>query len=140
MGQVMTKLTLWNNTDLDMAERGLMPREAVRKVEIEALVDTGASTLVLPHDVVDALGLPIVDNLPVRLADGNRYTWPVAGSLRLSILDREMQCDAYVAPAGATALIGQIPLERLDLIVDPKSQEVRVKFPDGPHLYVMRAA
>src|SRR5262245_66669644 len=117
MGQAMTKLTLWNSTDLDMADRGLIPREAVRKAEIEALVDTGASTLVLPQDVVDALGLSIFDNLPVRLADGKRYTWPVAGSLRISILDRGMQCDAYVAPAGATALTGQIPLERLDLIV-----------------------
>src|SRR5262245_11761074 len=128
MGQVMTKLTLWNNTDLDNAERGLIPRDAVRTVEIEALVDTGASTLVLPQDVVDALGLTIFDHLPVRLADGKGYTWPVAGSLRISILGRGMQCDAYVAPAGAPVLIGQIPLERLDLIVDPRSQEVRVRY------------
>ena len=140
MGQVMTKVTLWNNTDLDMADRGLIPREAVRKVEIEALVDTGASTLVLPQDVVDALGLTIFDHLPVRLADGKRYAWPIAGSLRISILDRGMQCDAYVAPVGAPALIGQIPLERLDLIVDPRSQEVRVRHSDGPHLYILRAA
>jgi clan AA aspartic protease len=140
MGQVMTKVTLWNSTDLDNVERGLIPREAVRQVELEALVDTGATTLVLPHDVVDALGLTIFDHLPVRLADGKGYTWPVAGSLRISILGRETYCDAYVAPVGAPALIGQIPLERLDLIVDPKSQEVRVKYPDGPHLYVYRAA
>src|SRR5262245_29578410 len=137
MGQVMTKLTLWNNTDLDLADRGLIAREAVRKVELEAVVDTGASTLVIPQDVVDALGLTIFDHLPVRLADGKQYSWPVAGSLRISILDRGMQCDAFVAPAGATALIGQIPLERLDLIVDPKSQEVRVKSPDGPLLYIL---
>ena len=118
---------------------GVVQREG-QQVELDALVDTGASTLVIPQEVVDALGLPIFDHLPVRLADGKRYTWPVAGSLRLSILDRGMQCDAYVAPAGATALIGQIPLERLDLIVDPRSQEVRVKSPDGPNLYILRAA
>ena len=138
----MTKMTLWNSTDLDMAERGLIPREAVREVEIEALVDTGATTLVLPQDVVDALGLTIFDHLPVRLADAKVYTWPVAGSLRVSILNRGMICDAFVAPRGATALIGQIPLERLDLIVDPKSREVRVNpaSPDGPLLYILRAA
>lgn len=45
-----------------------------------------------------------------------------------------MTCDALVLPAGATALIGQIPLEGLDLIVDPKSREVRVNplSPDMP--------
>jgi clan AA aspartic protease len=138
----MTKLTLWNNTDLDMADRGLIPREAVRQVELEALVDTGATMLVIPQEAVDALGLPIFDHLPVRLADRKIYTWPVAGSLKISILNRGMQCDAFVAPAGATPLIGQIPLERLDLIVDPKSREVRVNpaSPDAPLHYVLRAA
>jgi clan AA aspartic protease len=123
-----------------MAERGLFPRR--RWGRDRALVDTGATTLVLPQDVVDALGLPTFDHLPVRLADGKQYTWPVVGSLGISILNRKMLCDAMVAPAGATALIGQIPLERLDLIVDPKSRDLRVNpaSPDAPRLYILRAA
>jgi hypothetical protein len=45
-------------------------------------------------------------------------------------------------PAGASALIGQIPLEGLDLVVDPKSQECRVNpaSPDIPLLDLMRVA
>jgi hypothetical protein len=52
-----------------------------------------------------------------------------------------MVCDALVAPAGSTVLIGQLQLERLDLIVDPGSREVRVNpaHPDGL-LHAMRAA
>jgi clan AA aspartic protease len=142
MGKVMTKLTLWNNTDLDMAERGLIPRETVRTVEIEALVDTGATMLVIPQEVADALGLPVIDRLPVQLADSSVHEWAVAGSLKVAILARGMICDAFVAPAGSTALIGQIPLERLDLIVDSKSRELRVNpaSPDAPLLYALRAA
>jgi clan AA aspartic protease len=142
MGQVMTKLTLWNNTDLDNADRGIIPREAVRKIELDALVDTGATMLMIPQETVDALGLPIFDHLPVRLADRSVRHMPVAGSLKISILNRGMLCDALVGPTGCTALIGQIPLERLDLIVDPKAQEVRVNpaSPDSPLLDLLSAA
>ena len=47
----MTKVTLWNNTDLDNAQRGLIRPEDVRTAEIEALVDTGATQMVIPIDV-----------------------------------------------------------------------------------------
>ncbi len=50
---------------------------------------------------------------------------PIVGSLKISLLGRDMVCDALVAPVGSTALIGQLQLERLDLIVDPGSREVR---------------
>jgi clan AA aspartic protease len=142
MGQVMTKLTLWNNTDLDNAERGLISPNAVRRVEIEALVDTGATMLVIPIDAAQALGLPVLEFLPVKLADTSVREMPVVGSLKIAILGRSMFCDALAAPVGSTALIGQIPLERLDLIVDPKSREVRVNpaSPDAPLVYAMRAA
>jgi hypothetical protein len=48
---------------------------------------------------------------------------------------------ALVMPAGTAALVGQIPLEELDLIVDPKSREVRVNpaSPDVPLLDVLKA-
>jgi hypothetical protein len=51
-----------------------------------------------------------------------------------------MHCDAYVTPAGSTPLIGQIPLEELDLIVDPGTREVRVRSEDGPMGWVLRIA
>jgi hypothetical protein len=43
-------------------------------------------------------------------------------------------CDALVLPEGATALLGQVPLESLDLVVDPRSREVSVNpaSPDVP--------
>jgi hypothetical protein len=39
-------------------------------------------------------------------------------------------------PAGSTPLVGQIPLEELDLIVDSKRQSLRPnpEHPDGPVL------
>ena len=142
MGKVMTKLSLWNNTDLDMVDRGLIAREAVRMEEIDALVDTGATMLVLPIDVCERLGLTVLDTRKVRLADGSVREIPHVGGLRLSILGRQMVCDVLAMPVGTTPLIGQIPLEALDLIVDPKAREVRVnpESPDMPLLDLLRAA
>jgi clan AA aspartic protease len=142
MGKVMTKLTLWNNTDLDLVERGFMRPGDVRTTEVEALVDTGATTLVLPIDVCRQLGLTPLRTVPVRLADGTDHQMTWMGSLRIAILGRDMNCDALAAPEGATALIGQIPLEALDLVVDPRSREIRPNpaHPDGPVLDALRAA
>ena len=134
MGKVMTKLTLENATDRGKAEEGLIRRDEVRRVEVIALVDTGATTLVLPADVAEKLGVPIRDRRPARLADGSLCDVGRVTGLYIEILGRDMTGDALVMPTGTTPLIGQIPLEALELIVDPKSQEARVNpaHPDGP--------
>jgi len=118
----------------------------VREEEIEALVDTGATMLVLPADVVERLGLAAHGAANVRLADGTTRRVVRVG-VRCEILGRDTFCDALVFPAGSTALIGQIPLEALDLIVDPLSpgqrgRDVRVNpaSPDVPCLDVFAAA
>jgi hypothetical protein len=53
-----------------------------------------------------------------------------------------MLTSAYVIPAGTIPLIGQIPLEELDLIVDAKRQELRPnrEHPDGPIIDALAAA
>jgi clan AA aspartic protease len=132
----MTKLKLSNSTDRDKAAEGLLPPDQVRSIEIEALVDTGATTLALPRDVVARLGLPVAGTRRAKDAQGIVIELPWVGSLMIEILGRRMFCDALVIPEGATALIGQIPLEGLDLIVDPKSREVRVN-PESPDMPIL---
>lgn len=134
MGKVMPRVTLTNEVDRDEARRGMAV--AVRTVDIDALVDTGATMLALPADVVLALGLPASGTRVVRFADGRREEVPRVGPLRLEILGRDTICEALVLPAGTPALIGQIPLEALDLVVDPKNRELRVnpESPDAPLL------
>jgi clan AA aspartic protease len=139
MGAVMTEVKLWNDTDLELVRRGLIQPEAARKVTIEALVDTGAVTMVIPEDVAQALGLSVIQVHTVTLADGSKRDLPTVG-LHLEILGRQMPCAAYVTPAGTTPLIGQIPLEYLDLVVDPNTREVRVFSEDGPRAFLLRVA
>ena len=139
----MTKLKLTNLTDLGMLQRGLLRPGQVRTAEVEALVDTGATMLVLPAAVCKRLGLHFErQRRKVRYADGRIASVRWVSGVRITILGREMTCDALVEPTRTTALIGQIPLEGLDLIVDPKSRAVRVNpaSPDAPLLDLLAAS
>ena len=53
-----------------------------------------------------------------------------------------MVANALVERAGTIALIGQIPLEELDLLVDPKSRKLYVNpaSPEAPLLDAVSAA
>ena len=138
----METIKLTNSTDLENVDRGLFGAASVRSVSVEALVDTGATMLVLPADVVQKLGLVAQGTRAVRYANGKTGSVPWVGPIRLEILGREMNCDALVEPAGTTPLIGQIPLEALDLIVDPKSRSLQVNpaSPDTPLLDLLSVA
>jgi len=133
MGRVVTRMKLVNSGDLRLARDGLLAQEMVRELELEALVDTGATDLVLPADVVSALGLPEIDQREIRLADGSVRLVSKVSELRVEILGRRMGSDAYVMPAGSTPLIGQIQLEDSDLVVDPRSRQLRVN-PESPNI------
>ena len=136
MGRVMTRVKLTNAVDEGELARGLLRPEDVRWVEIEALVDTGATTLVLPADVATKLGLVELGRQRVRYANGHVGDVPWVGPVTVEILGREMHCDALVEAAGTTPLIGQIPLEALDLVVDPRTRDVTVN-PASPDMPMM---
>ena len=138
----MTKIKLTNETDLTNAHAGLLPLDLVRSIEIDALVDTGCTLLVLPEEVVTRLGLPEKGRGHARYADGRIAEVRCVGGLQIEILGRDMTCNALVHPAGTTPLIGQLQLEALDLIVDAKSRELTVNplSPDVPLLDILCAS
>jgi clan AA aspartic protease len=138
----MTKIKLTNPFDGERAREGLLPPEQVRTVEVEALVDTGATTLVLPAEVCRGLGLREAGRRKVRYANGVVAELPWVRGVWIEILGREMTSDALVEAEGTTPLIGQIPLEGLDLIVNPKTRDLEVNpaSPDAPLLDLLRAS
>jgi clan AA aspartic protease len=138
----MAKIKLRNSVDLAYARSGHLHVDQVRTLEMEGLVDTGATLLVIPEEAAAFLGLPEVGKRTIRLADGRVRNFPVVGDLRIEILGRNMSTDAVVMPVGTTLLIGQVVLETLDLVVDPKSRNVLVNpaHPDGPMADALSAA
>ena len=133
MGEVRATIILENQTDRIREEAGHMDSSRVRRVELDSLVDTGAVMTLLPEDVVDILGLPRDGRIIVTLANEQKIELPRARLLSLTLKDRQMDTDCLVGPPRCEPLIGQLVLERLDLIVDPIKRTVSPR-PESPFL------
>jgi predicted aspartyl protease len=103
----------------------------VRREAIQAMVDSGATKLVLPQAVVKRLGLPLGDKIKVRCADGWRVQRREAKGVYLKLLGRVDTFSAIVEPKRETALLGAIVLEDLDLLVGCSTQRVVPRDPHG---------
>ena len=113
-----TKIELTNLSDLNLAKRGVITPEEVRRVTIEdALVDTGATRLCLPKPIIEQLGLTPFGNAKARTAAGivDRIIY---SEVRFTILEREGSLPVTDLPADAPVLVGHIVLEQLDLCLD----------------------
>jgi clan AA aspartic protease len=138
----MTKVKLTNSVDMQLAERGVIPPDTVRSVELEALADTGAIAMAIPEDVAAKLGAPVVRHATVRVADGRSLAIVYVGPLEIEVLGRGMTGDAIVLPGGTTPRLGAVQLEMMDLVVVPSSGEVITNpaHPDGPIVPLLSAA
>ena len=124
IGRVTTAATIENLQDVLDAKRGLCAPEQVRRVEIEdALVDTGASILALPTRLIHQLGLEKEATKRATSTTGVGEV-NVYGTVRLTIQGRECPTDVMEVPDGVPVLIGQIPLEYLDFVIEPRSQRL----------------
>ena len=118
MGRVTTEAHIENLRDTWDAERGLIKPGDVRRVTIaEALVDTGATFLSLPKKIIKELGLDKCSEKRVMTSAGSRVAG-VHGPVTLTIQGRSCTMDVLELPNSVPALIGQLPLEALDFVVD----------------------
>ena len=101
-------------------------------VSVRALVDTGSSYLILTTEVARLLGYDLEECTvrPVSLADDRRIPVPVVGPLQIDFEDRQCRLEAVVLP-GMECLLGFIPLEAMDLVVDPLNERLVGAHPGG---------
>ncbi|MDR2053734.1 MAG: clan AA aspartic protease [Treponema sp.] len=125
MGTVYAEITLKNTGDSIKVRDGIIPEKEVRGTTVRALVDTGAGTLVINEEVRQKLGLRIKGLRRAELADGAKQVYQVTEPVEVQWKDRESTCRALVLPGSKEVLLGVIPLEDMDLIVDPASQELK---------------
>ena len=124
MGKIIVTLTLTNWVDQVLAERGFIPAKDIRSCTLDnALVDTGATRLCLPADVIEKLGLKHTATIDIQTATGPE-TAKVYEGLRLDVEGREGRYDCVELPAGQTPLLGLIPLEDLGLNPDLQNQRL----------------
>ena len=137
MGEIVVDVELENVGDLEMVKKGLIQETDVRRVTVSAVADTGALMLALPEDVVERLGVTVVDSGTFTYADGRRGELPIAGPLTVHIGDRWTFARCVVVPSDADPLIGQLVMEELDLVADCRNQTLGPR-PDAPDAPVLR--
>ncbi len=138
MGVFSVEVTLrnWQNRFIPEAERA-------QDVVCEALVDTGASELCLPADIVESLNLIEVGRTRVQTADGGQYFYRLMGMVEVEVQGRSSIVQAVELPWGSRALLGAFPLEGMDWHISPREGRLipNPAFPDGePTLYALGAS
>jgi clan AA aspartic protease len=125
MGETKAKLTLVNEYDRLSAKAGVIKESQIRRAEVEAVVDTGATPLVIPEALRVKLGLDIEKSGAVTLAGGKRDSCTVAGPVSIYWNDRDTLSKPIVL-SGETdeVLLGVYPLEEMDLMVDVVNQRL----------------
>jgi len=131
MGLIYADITLQNSFDVIAAQKGVIADGAVKTLSVKALVDTGAITLTINDDIAKQLDLSVKDRVDVELADGTRGKSDLVGPVDIRFQNRITSCLALVLSDAAEVLFGAIPLEGMDVVIEPKSQQLTVH-PDRP--------
>jgi len=119
VGRVVTSIRVENLEDLWAQRNGTLSGEQVRRIDVvDALVDTGSTMLALPLRHIEQLGLKKARDRNVITTAGVRNA-TIFDAVRVTIMGRECVVEVMEVPDNVPALVGQIPLEMLDLVVNP---------------------
>lgn len=133
MGKVYAEIDLINGIDAGLAKKNLIGEEEVKRIGVKSLVDTGAITLCINENIQEYLQLPVVDTRVFHLADGKSIECKVVAPVDVLFKNRLTTCRAVVLPGDSEVLLGLIPIEEMDVLIDPVRQELIVH-PERPDI------
>ena len=136
MGTVYADITIKNAGDLVMAKKGHLKEDNIRETTVNAIVDTGAGTLVISEELRRQLGLEVRKEQVVTLANNVKETVKITEPVEIHWKNRDTVCLPWVVPISPKVLLGAIPLEDMDLIVDPKNEELTGRHGEEIHGYL----
>ena len=124
MGTVYAEIILKNVGDIVKVKEALPGGQNIREASVNAVVDTGAVTLVISEGVREKLGLEVLEIKEATLANNDKVICKVVEPVEIHWKKRSSVCRPWVIPGTEEILLGAIPLEDMDLMVDPRKQEL----------------
>lgn len=106
-------------------------------MRVSALVGMGAIMLCINENIQEQLQLPVMETRKAQLANGQIIECEVVGYVEVRFKNRATTCRAMVLPGDSEPLLGAIPLEDMDVLIDPQRQELIVN-PDHPYFAQMK--
>ena len=120
MGHIFTEIELSNPLE-----------QQLTLIKVNALADTGALMLCIPEHVALQLKLSTESLREVSMADGRNMNVPYVGPIKVSFGDRFCYAGALVL--GDEVLLGAVPMEDMDLVINPGRKNVTVD-PASPNI------
>ena len=94
-------------------------------------MDSGAYMLTINQQVKEQLDLPTLDEQEAELADGSIVQLDIVGPVDLQFENRTTTVRAMVLPQASEVLLGVIPMEDLDVLIDPKMHHELILWESG---------
>ncbi len=123
MGRTFVEVLVENYDDVALRETGRARGRRIRKEKVRALADTGSAMLCLHKATIQKLGLRFARSAVVRTGNGN-VERAIYRPAQITVLGRQYLGEVMEVPENIPPLLGYIPLENLDLVVDPKTDQV----------------
>lgn len=120
MGLVYADIELLNSREPEL-----------RPMAMRALVDSGAITLCIPEHVAVQLNLAELEKREVTTATGKGSVVPYVGPVQIRFGNRNCFTGALVL--GDSVLLGAVPMEDMDLVINPRLQTITVN-PASPNI------
>jgi clan AA aspartic protease len=133
MGLVYAEIELISSDDLAYVRKGYISEAEIKRKKVKALVDSGAYMLAINEHIKAQLDLAVLDTQEAELANGKRETYEVVGPIEVHFENRSTSCRAIVLPGNAEVLLGAIPMEDMDVVIAPKTQQLIVN-PENPYM------
>lgn len=103
----------------------------IKPIVVKAMIDTGAMTLCIPEHIRLQLALEPIEKREVTTADGKSHIVPYVGPIQIEFENRTCFTGALVI--GDSVLMGAVPMEDMDLVINPSTQTVSVN-PESPNI------
>jgi hypothetical protein len=96
MGHVNTQITLKNLDDTKQVKKGNLPEHKVRQATVDVMVDTGATTLIINEKLFRQLGLDVMGEREITLANDAKEICKLTEPLEIHWEDRFVAMSALV--------------------------------------------
>jgi len=133
MGLVYAELDLLSVDDIVLHRRGFIEEGEIKQTTVTALVDSGAYMLSINETIKTQLDLPVIEKQFVTLADESLIEVEIVGPVEVKFENRSTTVRALVLHGDAEVLLGAIPMEDMDVLVDPRQRKLVVN-PKHPYV------
>ena len=100
-------------------------------LDVSAQINIGEMTICIPERIAVQLQLPEIEKREVTTADDRSRVVPYVGPIQIRFQNRTCFTGALVL--GESVLLGDVPMEDMDLVISPSRQTVVVN-PKNPNI------